>query len=214
MPTLNVLNSELVDYQQALEQQLQWVNARKSDELCDLLWLLSHPKVITLGASRSSRDNLLKETEIPVVKISRGGDITYHDEGQLTGYFIFQLEKRERDLHRFLWSIEQSVIDCLNDFNIDAHRVAGKTGVFVSEKKVCSIGIACRHWVTYHGFSINFNSNLENYELMNPCGYNSELMANLLKVSMFDFRHRIGRHVAKITNRSLGSTTDYESLSI
>lgn len=214
MPKLNILNSELVDYQRALEQQLKWVDARKSGEVCDLLWLLSHPKVITLGSSRTSRDNLLKETEIPVLKVSRGGDITYHDEGQLTGYFIFKLSEHERDLHRFLWSIEESIIVCLQTFDISAHRVDGKTGVFISNKKICSIGIACRHWITYHGFSINFSSNLHNYQLMNPCGYDSELMANLQKINMPDFRRNIGEHVAKVTNRSLGSTTDYESLSI
>ena len=87
MPDLRVLNSKLVDYSQALEQQLRWVDERKNESLDNILWLLSHPEVITLGASRGSKQNLLSSTEIPLVKVSRGGDITYHDPGQLTGYF-------------------------------------------------------------------------------------------------------------------------------
>ena len=93
MSSLRVLNSGLVDYEEALSQQLLWVNERKKGSFDNIFWLLSHPEVITMGASRSSKDNLIIPTEIPVVKVSRGGDITYHDPGQLTGYFIFNLKE-------------------------------------------------------------------------------------------------------------------------
>lgn len=212
MPELSILNSGLVDFQRALDQQLKWVAERKDEPLSDLLWLLSHPDVITLGASRTSRDNLLTDTKIPVIKISRGGDITYHDSGQLTGYCIFKLSEKERNLHQFLGWIEQAIINCLESFNIAAHRVDGKTGVFIAGKKICSIGIACRHWVTYHGFSINFSSNLKNYELIKPCGFSSDLMTNLEKISMSEFRQIIGQHLAKVTARDLVSVSNFESL--
>ncbi len=200
MSSLRVLNSGLVDYEEALSQQLLWVNERKKGSFDNIFWLLSHPEVITMGASRSSKDNLIIPTEIPVVKVSRGGDITYHDPGQLTGYFIFNLKEGQRDLHQFLWNIEEALIQCLQKFSVKAHRVDGKTGVFVNQKKICSIGIACRHWVTYHGFSLNFNSNLDNYALMNPCGYSSNLMANLSNVHMEEFRKKIGLCVAEVFN--------------
>ena len=214
MPPLRVLNSGLVDYNEALSQQLRWVSERKNKSLDNILWLLSHPEVITLGASRNSQDNLLIPTEIPVVKVSRGGDITYHDPGQLTGYFIFNLEEGQRDLHQFLWNIEETLIRCLQQFSVEAHRVAGKTGVFVDQKKVCSIGIACRHWVTYHGFSLNFNSNLDNYALMNPCGYSSNLMANLSNVQMQEFRKKIGSCVAEIFNLSYLGIEDWPATTV
>ena len=214
MPDLRVLNSKLVDYSQALEQQLRWVDERKNESLDNILWLLSHPEVITLGASRGSKQNLLSSTEIPVVKVSRGGDITYHDPGQLTGYFIFSLKEDQRDLHQFLWNIEESLIRCLSEFSITGHRVEGKTGVFVNQKKVCSIGIACRHWITYHGFSLNFNSNLKNYALMNPCGYSSDLMANLADIQMSEFKKHIGQSVAQVFNLNYLGLKDWQALPV
>ncbi len=214
MHDLCVLSSKIVDYSQALEQQLYWVSERKNKPLNNILWLLSHPEVITLGASRNSKSNLLSPTKIPVVKVSRGGDITYHDPGQLTGYFIFSLEQDQRDLHRFLWNIEEALIRCLSEFSIEASRVEGKTGVFVNHKKVCSIGIACRHWITYHGFSLNFDSDLENYSLMNPCGYSSELMANLSNVQMDEFRKRIGYSVADVFHLNYLGIEDLSDLPV
>lgn len=170
---------ELVDYQEALNTQNDLVLAKKNADSDHLIWLLSHPPVITYGIKRGAIDNLLTNTEIPVVKISRGGDITYHDEGQLTGYFFFKLKPDLRDLHKFLFNIEESIIKTVDLFEIGAHRVEGKTGVFFNNKKVCSIGIACRHWVTFHGFSLNFTSNLNHYQLINPCGFDSGIMANI-----------------------------------
>ncbi|MCJ8344154.1 lipoyl(octanoyl) transferase LipB [bacterium] len=177
--TIDFKIDTLIDYESALQTQLDILNTMKGSESNNLVWLLSHPPVITYGIKRGAIDNLITNTTIPVVKISRGGDITYHDEGQLTGYFLFKLNPGCRDLHKFLFNIEESIIQTLNLFQVGAHRVEGKTGVFLKEKKVCSIGIACRHWITFHGFSLNFSSNLKNYSLINPCGYESSLMANI-----------------------------------
>jgi lipoyl(octanoyl) transferase len=189
---LKVLYNDLVPYDEALSKQVELLEKKRKDpNLPDILWLLSHPEVITFGARRSSEANLLQETSIPIHKISRGGDITYHDPGQVTGYLIFSLNEDERDLKRFLHLIEESVIHTIQDIFKMAttgsteksdpvfHRVEGKTGVFCSEKKICSIGIACRHWITFHGFSLNFHSKLENFAIMNPCGLKSSLMGNL-----------------------------------
>ena len=192
MRQLQVLYNDLVPYDEALAKQVEFLERKREDpDLPDILWLLSHPEVITLGARSSSEANLLKETSIPIHKISRGGDITYHDPGQVTGYLIFSLNEDERDLKRFLHLIEESVIEAIQDtFKMATngsierthpvlHRVEGKTGVFCNERKICSIGIACRHWITFHGFSLNFHSNLENFAIMNPCGLESSLMGNL-----------------------------------
>ena len=197
----------LVDYAESLSRQLDYVSKSRAQlPLSDELWLLSHPEVITLGASRDAKENIKVDTKIPVHKISRGGDVTYHDPGQITGYFLFYLKDQERDLHRFLNLIEQSLIECLDTFQVGAHRVDGKTGVWFENKKVCSIGIACRHWTTYHGFSLNIDSNLANYGLMNPCGLESSTMANtkdFFPMERSEFLERYPDHCARIFGRKL-----------
>jgi lipoyl(octanoyl) transferase len=197
-----------VPFAEALRKQLEWVEIKRSQpQYPDLLWLLSHPPVITIGASQGAEDELLHKTDIPVHRISRGGSITYHDPGQITGYLIFRLDEPERDLRNFLRKIETSLIETLNHL-IDkdasqAHRVPGKTGVFLGQKKICSIGTACRHWITYHGFSMNFESNLENYKLMNPCGMEAEIMGNiseLTEITRKDFLQEYPRICAEEFN--------------
>ncbi len=175
-----LIEDESIEYSWALKVQETLVQAKKARvDLPDLLWLLSHPPVFTLGAKKSSRANVINPGPIPVIEISRGGDVTYHDEGQIVGYLIMNLNSSDRDLHKVLNQLEEVIIRALWEFNVTGYRVPGKTGVFVEEHKVCSIGIACRHWITYHGFALNLNSNLNNYQRINPCGLNSDLMQNL-----------------------------------
>lgn len=206
---LDVILDREVEFSKALEQQLALVEKKRLEPAFpDILWLLSHPEVITLGARTSSASNLLEKTSIPIHQITRGGDITYHDPGQVTGYLIFSLQEHERDLRQFLINLELSVIrtlqaaldfegkkksmDDLNDF----HRVEGKTGVFFKNHKICSIGIACRHWITFHGFSLNFSSNLSNYALMNPCGMEASIMGNLKELTPITRQSFLGLYPA------------------
>jgi len=219
MRELQVVFDDLVDYEKALEQQINWVASKRNHpESPDILWLLSHPEVITLGARKSSSSNLLGQTSIPVHQITRGGDITYHDPGQITGYLLFSLTENERDLRKFLRNIEESIIQALMETSkIDCphlqkrienslHREEGKTGVFFQERKICSIGISCRHWISFHGFSLNFDSNLKNYALMNPCGMEASLMGNLedlAPISRCSFLEIYPKICSKIFSRKL-----------
>lgn len=178
--TLIVRTLGVVDYETAHQRQKMQVDAmHKSATAANECWLLHHPPVYTIGRRKNATENLLNPTTtIPIVHAQRGGDITYHDPGQVTGYLFVRLIPGQRDLHRFLQQIETSIIETLNRFTAGAHRVSGKTGVFFENKKICSIGIGCRHWITYHGFSININANLEAYKDINPCGFNASIMAN------------------------------------
>ena len=162
------------------------------------LILLEHDPVITMGVKSSSHGNvlvspeLLKAKGIELVETDRGGDVTYHGPGQLVGYPIVRVRNVAHDVHDYLRKLEQSVIDTLDQFNLKGER-NGLAGVWVNGKKVCSIGIAMRRGVTYHGFALNVDPDLTHFQLINPCGLLSEQITSMTrflgaKVDMSDVR--------------------------
>lgn len=140
-------------------------------------WLLfpDHPSVLTMGRGgselslRVSRESLAARG-VELFEVARGGDLTWHGPGQLVGYPIVDLERRGRDLHRYLRDLEEVLILALERWGIPARRVPCRTGVWAGEEKIASIGIAVRHWVGYHGFALNVAPDLESFELIHPCG--------------------------------------------
>ena len=144
------------------------------------LLFCEHQSVYTLGKSGKSDHLLLKpdqlaEKEIAFYKINRGGDITYHGPGQITGYPIFDLEKFKRDIGWYLRSMEEVMIQLLDSYGLKAGRIAGETGVWMHTdtpfpKKICAFGVKASRWVTMHGFALNVNTNLEYFNFIIPCG--------------------------------------------
>lgn len=164
--------------------QKSLVRARHERALPDLVITVEHPHVITTGRSTDLGNLLSREAPdqsgpVPVVEVERGGDVTYHGPGQLVAYFIFDLEPHGRDLHRFLRDLEEVQLRMLMALGLEGMRVPGKTGVWVGAFKVGSIGIAVRHWVTYHGFALNVSTDLRFFALLNPCGFQAETMTTL-----------------------------------
>lgn len=180
MTPARVLDLGHAEYQETWDRQLELVAARQRGETEDTLILVEHPHVITVGRSRAARANVLLPGEVPVVEIERGGDVTYHGPGQLVAYPIVQLVEGERDLHRFLRNMEEAIIRTARDLGVgDAGRKAGATGVWVGERKLASIGIACRRWVTFHGLALNVSTDLGYFARINPCGFDSSVMTSL-----------------------------------
>lgn len=173
----------LVPYGEALAVQQRELEARREADAVDRVLLCEHPPVVTLGRSTKAA-NLLATPEQLVARgveryeAARGGDVTYHAPGQLVGYPIVDLAARgERDVHAFLRTLEQLLIDVLAAFEVAAVRVEGKTGVFVRPeaagtrlRKVASIGIGVRRWITWHGFALNLSLDLAGFEVIVPCG--------------------------------------------
>ena len=174
---LNLLNLGLKDYQETYKIQKELVNKRCEGRIPDTLILVEHPSVFTIGKS-GSRENILaslselKKEGIKVHEIDRGGDITYHGPGQIVGYPIIDLKEQGKDIHLYLRTLEEVLIKSLQDFSIEAGRIKGMTGVWVDDKKIASIGIGVSKWVTYHGFSLNVDSNMKHFAMINPCGLN------------------------------------------
>jgi lipoate-protein ligase B len=167
------------DYQEVWQLQKDWVAARQRDEIPDTLVLVEHPDVITLGRRLSAPANVLTPGDIPVVEIERGGDVTYHGPGQLVGYPILKLDGAERDLHLYLRNLEEALIGVCDELGLEGSRNPGWTGVWIGPRKVASLGIAVRKWVTMHGFALNVSTDLTRFTTINPCGLEAAVMTSL-----------------------------------
>ena len=155
--------------------QLQLVAARRRGEIPDVLLLVEHNPVITVGRATAEPAFAVDRAElvrrgIPVVECERGGEVTYHGPGQLVGYPIIDLKHQDRDLHRYLRNLEETIIIALANVGLSAERRSGLTGVWVDGAKVASIGVAVRRWVTFHGFALNVTCNLKPFSWIVPCG--------------------------------------------
>jgi lipoyl(octanoyl) transferase len=174
-----------VPYAEALTRQRALAEDRIAGRLArDVLLLLEHPPVVTLGrGTRASSlpvaPELLERRGIEVYEIERGGDVTYHGPGQLVGYPIFDLGAHRKDLHWFLRQLEEALILALSRFGITGERRAGYTGVWTGGRKIASIGIHVRQWVTWHGFALNVTTDLSPFDLIVPCGIPDVVMTSV-----------------------------------
>jgi lipoate-protein ligase B len=177
----------LIEYQDALRLQEDLVRRRCDGGGGDALLLLEHPPVFTLGRGGDA-GHLLNPREVPVYRVSRGGGVTFHGPGQLVGYPILALASHGRDVHAYLRRLEAVLVAALSQLGITAQRLDGLTGVWVGEKKIASIGVGVRRWVTYHGFALNVHPELSYFSDIIPCG--------LAGVRMTSVRELLGRRVA------------------
>jgi lipoate-protein ligase B len=173
---LHVASLGAVPYAEALELQRAAARARIDGTLAhDLLILLEHPPVVTFGRSAKEANLLLTREAlakrgVEFFEVERGGDVTYHGPGQLVGYPIMDLKRHKEDLHWYLRQVEQVMIDALAILGVAADRNPGKTGVWTNGRKIASIGVHARQWVTWHGFALNVTTDLSAFDVMVPCG--------------------------------------------
>ena len=186
--TIEIARLGTVDYESALALQDALVAARRDDLIGDTLAILEHPHVFTLGRGADARYLLEARPGVPVFRVSRGGQVTYHGPGQLVGYPILKLEGPDRDIHVYLRRLEQTMIDALAQMEIAAKRRAGLTGVWVGGRKIGSIGVGLRRWITLHGFALNVTSDLDYFGAMVPCG--------IAGVEMTSVERELGRAAA------------------
>ena len=164
-----------IEYGAALELQRRLAGRRARGEVPDLLILLEHDHVITLGRKTSPEN--FRPQDVPVVQVERGGDATYHGPGQLVGYPILLLE--DHDVRGHVRNIEEAVIRAVQRFGIEGKRLEGHPGVWVRGKKLASIGVTVTNWVTYHGFALNVNTELSYFNLIRPCGLDPDMMTSM-----------------------------------
>lgn len=178
-----------LDFAQALALQEQIVARKQSDHsLQDQLLLLEHEPVYTIGRT-PDRSSLLGAAHLPhpLFSINRGGQATYHGPGQLIGYPVIDLRRCGQDLHKYLRWLEQLLIDLLTEYDIAANRRESLTGVWVEKRKIASIGVGVRHWITMHGFALNVCGDLSPFDHIVPCGINNVAMTSMEKETAKSF---------------------------
>jgi lipoyl(octanoyl) transferase len=173
-----------VDYDQAHEVQRTLQAKRIEGAVEDVVLLLEHPPVLTLGRS-AKNEHILASKEmlaargISVHEVGRGGDVTYHGPGQLVAYPIIDLRPDRKDVRKYVWTLEEAMIRTCGDFGIDATRIRGLNGTWVGERKVGAVGVRISRWVTMHGLALNANSNLNDFQLIVPCGIEDKAVTSL-----------------------------------
>lgn len=185
--TLTVCALGATPYREGLALQDALVRACAAGETGDWLLYPDHPPVLTLGRG-GTEDSLLVDRAtlaargVELFEIPRGGDVTWHGPGQLVGYPIVALDRVERDLHRWLRTLEEALIRALARFEVAGERSPGRTGVWVKERKIASLGVAVRRWVGYHGFALNVCPDLSGFSLIHPCGLAGVRMTSMAEL--------------------------------
>lgn len=158
-----------VEYEPAW-RAMQDFTAQRSPDTPDEIWLLQHPPVYTQGQAGKA-EHLIAYTDIPVVPIDRGGQITYHGPGQIVAYVLVDLRQRGYGIRELVTRLEQAVIDVLAAVGVSAERQAGAPGVYVDGAKIAALGLRVKHGCTYHGLALNVDMDLRPFAAINPCGY-------------------------------------------
>jgi lipoyl(octanoyl) transferase len=207
---LEVRRLGLLPYGEGLELQRQAVDARRAGQVPDVLLLLQHPPVITLGVrgdlSRAhvvATPTRLAELGVEIHETGRGGDVTYHGPGQVVGYPILDLRPDRCDVHRYVRDLEGVLIGTAGDFGIDAGRIKGLTGVWVGAEKLAAIGVRISRWITSHGFAFNVTTDLDYFRLIVPCGIPDRGVTSLARLlgrspSIEEVETAMIRHFARV----------------
>jgi len=196
-------------YEEVWELQKRLVSLRASEAIPDVLLLLEHEHVITLG--RKTTPENFRPQNISVFQVERGGDATYHGPGQLVGYPIIKLP--DNDVLKYLRKLEETLIRAVTSYGIDGARKEGHTGVWVGKKKLASIGVAVAGWVTYHGFALNVNTDLNYFHLIKPCGLDPNVLTSMKEIAGHEFNmHEIERACAGQFSEVFGTELHYGDL--
>jgi lipoyl(octanoyl) transferase len=209
---LEIRRLGVVSYGDGLELQKQLVEERRAGHIPDLLLLLQHPAVITLGVRSASRSHIvagearLADLGIEVHDTGRGGDVTYHGPGQIVGYPIMDLRPDRCDVHRYVRDIEEVMIRVCADYDVTAERIPGLTGAWVGADKIGAIGVRISRWITSHGFAFNVNIDLSHFQLIVPCGISDRGVTSLAAIAgrdlaLADVEDRFIHHLSAVFNR-------------
>lgn len=197
-----------IDYAEAHRVQKELQRKRVGGEIGDIVLLLEHPPVLTMGRSAKAQHvlatpELLEARGIPVHEVGRGGDVTYHGPGQLVAYPIIDLKPDRKDVRKYVASLEETMIRTCADFGLAAGRVEGLNGAWIGERKVGAVGVRISRWVTMHGLALNVNSDLRQFEMIVPCGIQDKGVTSLSAelgraVQVADLLEPLAGHFARL----------------
>jgi len=197
-----------VDYAAAHRLQKELQAKRIADQVPDTVLLLEHPPVLTIGRSAKeqhiiARPEALEARGISVHEVGRGGDVTYHGPGQLVAYPIIDLKPDRRDVRKYMWSLEETMIRTCADFGLSATRIKGLNGAWIEDRKVGAVGVRLSRWVTMHGLALNANSDLSDFDLIVPCGLQDKAVTSISAelgrtIRVPDVTGPLARHFAEL----------------
>ena len=225
MGELEVRHLGVVPYADALTLQRSLVEERRADRVPDLLLLLQHPPVITLGVKGDGgRSNVvadplrLSALGIGISETGRGGDVTYHGPGQIVGYPILDLRPDRCDVHRYVRDLEEVMIRVCADYGVPAGRIQGLTGAWVGDDKIGAIGVRVSRWITSHGFAFNVNTDLRHFDLIVPCGIANRGVTSLERaagrnLSLREVEDALVRHFRSLFERDAANASEGASAS-
>jgi len=196
---IEVKNSKKpIEYVKAIKFLEERIDNILNKEGRELIWILEHPSVYTAGTNY--KENEILDKTINIYKTNRGGKITYHGPGQLICYFVLDLNKRNKDIRKFLNIIENTIIETLKEYKIISSSDKKNIGIWIKQnkkiKKIGAIGIRVKKWIAYHGFSINIRTDLRKYKKIIPCGINNKDLINLCSIRNVDY-NKLGEKLTK-----------------
>ena len=194
-----------------MEQRVAFIRSGRADEL---VWLLEHPPLYTAGASAKPSD-LIDSDALPVYATGRGGQYTYHGPGQRIAYVMLDLRRRRRDVRAFVYSLEQWIIETLKRFSVTGERRPGRVGIWIDrgagrEAKIAAVGVRVRHWITFHGVSLNVEPNLDHYAGIIPCGVAEHGVTSLVDLGIPATMADIDGALMETFDAVFGTTTTLE----
>lgn len=193
---LTIKSLGLVDYQPTWHA-MQDFTAQRGPDTPDEIWLLQHPPVFTLGLA-GKREHILQLSDIPIVPIDRGGQVTYHGPGQVVAYVLLDLKRRGYGVRELVQRLEQAVIDLLGEYGINAQRRAKAPGVYVADKKIAALGLRIKQGCSYHGLALNVDMNLTPFQSINPCGYEGLEVTQLRDLGVVESPEIVAQRLAKL----------------
>ncbi|MDH3623523.1 MAG: lipoyl(octanoyl) transferase LipB [Myxococcales bacterium] len=198
----------LIDYDEAHALQKELQAKRIAGQIADTVLMLEHDPVITLGRSAREQHLLaspetLKAQGVSVHEVGRGGDVTYHGPGQLVAYPIIDLKPNRRDVRKYVWSLEETMIRTCADFGLDASRIEGLNGTWVKDHKIGAVGVRISRWVTMHGLALNVSTDLSHFDLIVPCGIQDKAVTSISvelgrQVGVAEVMKPLARHFAAL----------------
>lgn len=216
------INPGVLDYQEAWDLQRYTFDIKRQGYPSDFLYLLEHPHTYTLGKVADKNnligsDEYLKDNNISVYEIDRGGDITYHGPGQIVGYPIIDLSKWKQDTHLYLRALEEIIMLTCIDYGLSPQRVEKYTGVWIEDRKIAAIGIKVSRWITMHGFAFNVSTDLSLFNGIIPCGITDKSVTSLEKetggeIGLEEVKERLLHHFLSVFGYNSYSNSTVEEI--
>ncbi len=184
------ISKKPVEYTKAVKFMEERLENIKENKASELIWILEHKEIYTAGSS--FKNNEILDKSIKIKKTNRGGKITWHGPGQIVCYFVLDLNKRNRDIRKFLTIIENAIIETLNEYKIKSFSDKENIGIWIRKRdkiyKVASIGIRVKKWIAYHGFALNLNNNIKVFSKIIPCGIRNKKVINLKMIKNISYK--------------------------